>query len=441
MTLVNRFAEHMRRLGLRGPDQRALVAVSGGPDSVALLDLLIQTREVHGLDLIVAHVDHGIHPMSREIADRVLELARAYGLDSETGRLDLGPDASETLARTRRYESLEEMRGRAQADFILTAHHADDQAETVLMRTLAGSGPAGLAGMAPRQGAIVRPLLVFRRKELEGYVASRKLEAWTDPANADPRHLRSWLRSEVLPMLRSRVPNLDSNLERLAGQAAADRAAWDSVLDRLPGLDPHLEEGGISVAASPLADYDSALLQATILALARRVGCPVGPRRAERMFSLLRGASGSRVPLGDRWSAELSFGRLRIYRTESDCVPEPWLLQGAEGSGLWGRWQFRWEKGVAPARQERTGLSAWFTPEAMSIRGWSPGEKVKPLGGSGHRLIVRCFQDARVPRSRRGGWPVVAQREAVLWVPGVCRSDAMIPPPGTEALRVDAQYA
>ena len=159
------------------------------------------------------------------------------------------------------------------------------------------------------------------------------------------------------------------------------------------------------------------------------------------MFSLLRGASGSRVPLGHGWSAELSFGRLRIYGTQPDSPGEPWLLEGIEGSGLWGRWHFRWEKGVAPARQERSGLSAWFTPEAMSIRVWSPGEKVKPLGGSGHRLIVRCFQDARIPRSRRGGWPVLAQRDAVLWVPGVCRSDVMIPPPGTEALRVDAQYA
>jgi tRNA(Ile)-lysidine synthase len=86
-------------------------------------------------------------------------------------------------------------------------------------------------------------------------------------------------------------------------------------------------------------------------------------------------------------------------------------------------------------------MSAWFTFEGLTVRGWLPGEKLKPLGGSGRRLIVRCFQERRVPRSRRASWPVLAQNKEIIWIPGVCRSDALLPAEGTEALRVDAEYA
>jgi tRNA(Ile)-lysidine synthetase-like protein len=86
-------------------------------------------------------------------------------------------------------------------------------------------------------------------------------------------------------------------------------------------------------------------------------------------------------------------------------------------------------------------MRAWFTPSPITVRSWVPGEKLKPLGGTGRRLIVRCFQEERVPRALRGSWPVLAQGEEVMWVPGVCRSDARVPSPGTEALRVDAEYA
>jgi tRNA(Ile)-lysidine synthase len=440
MILIDRFRAHLAELEL--PAGRMLVAVSGGPDSIALLNLLVQTREDHRFDLIVAHVDHGIHPDSATIAERVESQAASYGLPVEVGQLHLGAAATETTAREQRYAWLEQARARADADFIFTAHHADDQVETVLMRVLAGSGPAGLAGMAWRQGRLVRPLLPFKRAELDEHVRSAGLSVWLDPANTEPRHLRSWIRTELLPLLRLRVPEVDSNLKRLARQSASDRAAWNALLDTLPGLDVLVEQGGISVAATPLADYDSALIQATILALARRAGCPLGPTRARRVLMLLRaGSSGRCVPLGKGWTAELSFGRLRVYQPDEQSSPAPWLLEGEDGSRVWGRWQFRWQRDIAPARQDRSGLSAWFTPDPLTIRAWAPGDKVKPLGGSGRRLIVRCFQEARVARGHRASWPVLTGSADVLWVPGICRSDARVPPGGMEALRVDAQLA
>jgi tRNA(Ile)-lysidine synthase len=116
-------------------------------------------------------------------------------------------------------------------------------------------------------------------------------------------------------------------------------------------------------------------------------------------------------------------------------------LAGLAGEGIWGRWRLRWRPETAPERQERTAFVAWFTPDPLVVRGWSPGDRVRPLAGTGRRLVVRCFQDARVPRRRREEWPIITGDGAIVWIPGVCRSDALIPPGGAEALRVDAEYA
>jgi len=440
MDLPERFAAKAKALARRG--RKALVAVSGGPDSVALLDLLVGSREVHQLDLIVAHLDHGIHPDSAGVAQRVRSLASSYDLPCEVGRLDLGPAAGETEARARRYAWLEAARVRLGGDMILTGHHADDQVETVLMRVLAGSGPAGLAGMAPFTGRVVRPLLRFRRAEIEEYLATQGLSGWADPANADPRHLRSWIRTEVLPRLRDRLPEVDRHLLRLASQAATNRQAWNSVLEVLPGIDFHHQGSAISVAATALAGYDSSLAEVIICALGRRIGCRIGPARVGRVRELLvSGSSGAQVPLGSGFFAELSFGRLRLAGQEPEVDIQSLVLEGERGQLTWGRWHFRWASVSAPSVQDRTGLHAWFTPEPLALRRWRPGERVRPLGGSGRRLLVRCFQDVQVPKSLRSSWPVLVQNDDIVWIPGVCRSDTHIPIGGTEALRVDAEYA
>ena len=440
MSLLETFRSHLATLRLE--PGRALVAVSGGPDSVALLDLLARSPDVHGQELVVAHVDHGIHPESHLVAEQVQALAATYGLPGHTGRLNLGPDAAETEARSQRYAWLESLAGQLDANVIFTAHHADDQMETVLMRVLAGSGPAGVAGMAATRGRLVRPLLPFRRAALLHHLEEGGLTAWTDPANSDPRHLRSWIRTDLLPVVRRRLPAIDENLLRTGRQAARDRAAWDALLDVLTGLELAAEQEGISVAAPSLGGYDSPLAHALILAIARRAGCQLGPARLSRVVGLLQiGTSGTRVPLGGDWIAELAFGRLRLCRKTSSIMPGLLALDGQSGEATWGPWRFRWAPAVTPEHQERTGLTAWFSSDSLLVRAWSAGEKMKPLGGTGRRLVVRCFQEMRVPRSRRESWPVVAQRQQIVWIPGVCRSDVQLPFRGSEAVRVDAEYA
>lgn len=434
------FRRELETLDL-GPGH-VLAAVSGGPDSVALLDLLVEAAADFGLTLAVGHVDHGIHPASAAVAERVRRLAQSCGLPYLERRLELGPKATETAARAGRYRALEQMRREAGANWIVTGHHADDQAETVLMRVLHGSGPAGLAGMPARCGHIARPLLPFRRDTLARHVLNAGVAVWDDPANADPRHLRSWLRRHVMPQLEERVPDIAGRLVRLATQARVDRAGWDALLDVLPNLDGQVERDGVSAALKGLEVLDANLLAPIIMALGRRANFSMGPARAARVAEVVRGGrSGASVPLGQGRVAEIAFGRLRLIRCPS--LPERAMLplMGRHGSGEWSNWRFSWDLVKAPARQAREGTTAWFEPTSLLVRACEPGEKVRPLGGRGRRLIVRCLQDARVPRSRRPQWPALVHEGTVVWVPGVCRSDRLVPRPGAEALRVDAELA
>lgn len=434
--MLDRFVSHV--LSLEIQPARALIAVSGGPDSVALLDLLLQSRESHRLDLLVAHADHGISLESGDIAARVGELARVAGLKFVTAQLALGPEASETEAREARYGWLRRMRAAHEAKWIFTAHHADDQAETVLLRVLGGSGPAGLAGMKPIEGDIVRPLLGFSRAELMAYVESRRLWYWHDPANYDARHLRSWLRHSVMPRLRERITDVDQRLRDVGRQAAVDRAAWDAALDVVPGLDWRVEPEGASLDAGTLAALEPSLGAALAMAWVRRAGGVLGLRHGGRVVAFARETeSGARLELPSGWVVERGFDRLLLIRPRSPAVSEVVVPPETSGHLDWGDWRLDWRRETAPPVQMRDGMTAWFVPETMLLRTWRAGDRVAPIGGTGRRLAVRCFQDARVPRVRRTQWPVFEREGTVVWIPGVCRSSLLLPAPGSTALRVD----
>ena len=232
--LLERLRAHLDRARLFPAPGSAVLAVSGGPDSVALLDLMLAVARERGLSLVVAHADHGIRADSRTVGQSVGELARRSGLPFELGELELGPGATETAARRARYAWLALVQRRHAARYLVTAHHADDQVETILLRVLKGSGPAGLAGMPARgRGGIVRPLLPFSRAELAVHVAERGLAFHDDPANRDPRHLRSWLRVTLLPQLVTRLgTNLRADVLRLGGRPRSSDARgivrWNS---------------------------------------------------------------------------------------------------------------------------------------------------------------------------------------------------------------------
>jgi tRNA(Ile)-lysidine synthase len=434
MSLQARFASHLASLDVGW--SRAIVAVSGGPDSIALLDLLLGCRT--GMEVIVAHVDHGISSQSGEVARGVQQAAAGAGVEFVSTRLRLGEGAGETEAREARYRWLHATRSDHGADWIVTAHHADDQAETVLLRVLGGSGPAGLAAMRAKDGVLLRPLLPFHRAELAAHVAERGLWSWNDPANTDPRHLRSWLRTVVLPSLQQRIPDLHARLLDVAAQAADDRRAWDELLDEFEALAWQRSAEGTSLHAASLGALADPLGRAVAMAFVRRAGGVIGLRHADRLLRFARSSSsGERLDLPGGWRVERAFDRVLLSPSAPVSLPDPAVLAGDTGSLEWGGWRLDWRQEAAPGRQSRDAMTAWFIPDRFTVRGWRAGDRLTPIGGVGRRLAVRCFQDSRVPRARRSEWPVVAREDLPIWIPGVCRSAELIPAPGAPAVRVD----
>lgn len=434
--LAARFVGELDGLGLAPGTW--LVAVSGGPDSVALAHLLADAAAGQGLALVVAHADHGIHPDSAEVAERVRQLAEDLAMPVTMVRLELGTDATETEAREARYRWLRAECARLGAHGIVTAHHADDQVETVLMRVLRGSGPAGLAGMARRTPDLVRPLLPFRREELAQYLLDRGIASWADPANTDPKHLRAWIRTELLPLLERRLPDVSERLLAVSAQARGEREAWDAVLDRLLDLSVRREHGRVSLEAAALAALPGGLPAQLVRVAARRVGGTVSPAAARRAVRLARdGTSGQRVDLGGGWSAESSFGRLVIGPgTPADAD----LMLPTAGDSRWCGWRLTCRAGTA-GPVERGGWQSWLPPDHLTVGAPRIAERIRPLGGTGSRLISRLLQEARVPRGERATWPVLRRDGVAIWVPGVSRSESCVPEPGREAVRIDVERA
>jgi tRNA(Ile)-lysidine synthase len=441
-SLPQRFLAHVQKTRLFREPGEAIIAVSGGVDSVVLLDLLHETSAALSVSITVAHVDHGIQSGSQTVRQSVEALANKYRLPFEVTELQLGPSATETEARRERYAWLRDVQQRRGAKYLVTAHHQDDQIETVLLRALRGSAPAGLAGIGRRaRGGLVRPLLPFSRRELVDYATARKLPVHDDPANRDPRHLRSWVRATLLPLLDERLGNaVRGDLLAMGRHAANDRAAWDRVLDVTPGLGLVVEGQAFAVARASVLGYDNALSVALLRAAARRVGLVLGPTRARRLLALARGQSGRRLPLGDGWSAEVAFDQLRVSRQikeEKRSALEIVRPTGESGSVRFGEFEIRWAPAPAPERIERATWTTWVDGATWELRPPEQGDEVVPIGGVGHRPLRRLFMEAHVPRSERSRYPVVSRGKTVLWVPGICRSAEGLPAPGTRAVRLD----
>lgn len=446
-SLLERFRMHLAESGLFPEPGSAVLAVSGGPDSVAMLDLLAALAPELGLSLLVAHADHGILPESGRVAEQVRALARTrYGLEAVVGTLSLGVGASETRARTARYGFLRRVQAERGARYVVTAHHADDQVETVLLRLLRGSAPAGLAGIPPRgPRGLVRPLLPFTRMELAGHSAALGVPIAVDPANRDPRHMRAWVRTTLWPVIVQRLGDQAAKaLLAVATHASREVAGWDALLDSLPGLDVRASDGRFEVARGVLTGYHNALAGRVLRAAARRAGLRLAPNAASRLAHFAAAAaSGRRLMLGGEVLGEAAFDRLIVTR----CAPgpTPHRLSGPSGEAAFGAYLMRWHPDRAPAEIERAAWTTWVRADRpgesggapLTVRLPVPGDRLVPLGGVGHAKVTRLLMAAKVPRSERARYPVVAAGDEVLWIPGVCRGSDMIPEPGSEAVRFD----
>jgi tRNA(Ile)-lysidine synthase len=283
----------------------------------------------------------------------------------------------------------------------------------------------------------VRPLLSFTRAELSAHVTALGIPVFEDPANRDPRHTRSWVRTELLPLLESRLgPAARESLLAVQRHAAQEVVAWDLVLDALGTLEPRTAEARADIARAALGGYDAALAARLVRAAARRAGIVIGPAQAARVAAFAaEAASGRRLDLGDGLVCEAAFERLVIRRAAP--AEEPLHIAGASGSGRFGGFALAWCTEAAPKQLERGGWTTWVGGGELTVRAPARGDRLVPLGGVGHRAVSRLLMEARVARADRSRHPVVVVGGRPLWIPGVCRGDLALPEPGTPAVRLD----
>lgn len=444
--LEARFAAHLASGDALAGGDGVVVALSGGVDSVVLLHLFRFGAGLPDLRLRAAHVDHGMRPGSAADAAWVAGLCRAWGVPLTSRRLD-PPPLGEARARRLRYAFLEEVRLAEGARWVATAHHADDQAETVLFRAVRGAGVAGLRGIRERRRpGVWRPLLPFTRAEVRGYAEARGLGWREDPTNTLPL-ARNVLRHRVLPELEARVaPGARRALARLARHARAEEAAWRSLEGRLleeAGL--REEEGGWSLDRAAFAAYHPEVRARLLRALARRLGVrplEAGTRRGVELSSAA--SRGGSVPLGEGLTLHRELDRLLLA---PDRRPGPdraaVISDGGPGSSeaALGGVIFRVRWGVEP---EGRGDAAAFAPGSLAlpltVRGWRPGDRIRLPYGT--KKLKKLLLEARIPRSRRTATPVVVDaRGEVVWVPGVARAAGTEPRPDEDVMTIEIAHA
>ena len=468
-TLDARVAAHLRSSGLLDDAAGVIVGVSGGADSMTLLHLMRFGAAAPAIPVRAAHVDHRMRAGSGADAEWVASMCERWGLECDVRRAT-EPVATEAAGRALRYRFFEEARRSLHDDAVtMTAHTADDQAETVLFRAARGSGPRGLSAIRPRRApAVVRPLLPFWRAELEVFARERAIPFRDDPTNRDPRWTRNRLRHHVLPALEDAVPGAARALASLADttrdQTTALHELLDARIDALAAGKPRDALASPRAGAGPVAserpelslDRDAlSTLSDPVLALilrraAVRLGGDPGRSATAALVRFAREArSGRRFALAGGATIERRLGTIRIRRaadapgpredapTSNPAPPCAYIAAGPgeddePGDVARGEAALAWDGGavrVAWGAAPRCGFRhvARFTPgEAqfpLVIRPWRPGDRARmPYG---RKKVKKLLLEARIPADRRNRFVVLADASGlVLWIPGVTEPHA-----------------
>jgi tRNA(Ile)-lysidine synthase len=445
-TFTDRFRRALEALGVRGADAHLLVAVSGGCDSVSLLHLLRFAADDVGLRVTAAHFDHAMRPGSDRDAAWVRGLCGAWGVPLVAERAAAEPRTEEE-ARDARYAFLRRAQAETGAAYLATAHHADDQAETVLFRVLRGTGLPGLAGIPPRDDTgLIRPLLPFWRAEIVRYAREAGLAWREDATNALADLARNRIRLRLLPEIERHVaPGARRSLARLAELAREDQAAWDAVLAPVLAEVLREDDGAVVLVRERLAAYDWRVAARVLRAALRRVGATPGRAGTRLALQFITQAPSGRtlaLPGGVRITTEFGLARLERAPREAPQAPpdEPLVIGradagearfrvgGAEWTARWGAEDGGW---VDDERTMRMAIDRVRFP--LTLRARAPGDRVRTRAGT--RPLKKLLGEARVPLRRRGTLPVLADATgAVLWVPGVARAEGCAPAPGEASI-------
>jgi tRNA(Ile)-lysidine synthase len=445
--LINKLLQQIRTHSLLAPGDKVIVAVSGGPDSVALAHALRDLQEQLGISLHVAHLNHGIRGREAdEDAEFVRRLADSLDLPVTIETADvpavkkLLKISVEEAARKVRYEFLERIGNATAAQRIAIAHTADDQAETVLMNLIRGAGPDGLAGIPPVRGKYIRPLLGVTRAEVMLYCEENHLETRTDSTNLRDEYRRNRVRLELIPLLESGYnPGVKdalvatSEIMREESEYMADKAAeiletvadWSRDDDTVFRVD--------ALLALPLALRRRCLRMA--IEAAKGDLKDVAFKQVERVLTRLNGGKSFALtlPSGVVY-AKMQDNSLRVFRADSEpeaCRFECELIVPGVTEVVELKIVFEAEELPRGSHYLRPSKSLDVVIDRDSVEGplvarnWRPGDRIQPLGMQDEKKLQDLFVDAKIPRRRRAEIPVIADTEKIIWVAGLALSDAV----------------
>lgn len=420
--------ERVRCGGVVDPDASHVVLVSGGRDSVCLLDVLAQICGPGSMTAL--HVNYGLRGEASEADEQhVRMLCERVEVELVTHRSGTPPERGnlQAWARDVRYGAAGVLAVR-RAAFVATGHTASDQAETVLYRLAASPGRRALLGMSVRDGRLIRPLLALTREETAAHCRSRGLEWREDASNAEDRFARGRVRHGLLEELRRVHPAAEANLLRSAELLREEGAVLDHLVARV--LD-----GRSQIPVAELAELEAALARLVVVRLAEDAAGALVPgaggRVAEFVALAPRGGSGE-LDIGGGVRAIVEYGVLR-FELSNPSAPLQGVTLGVPGSARFGDWALESELQALAGEQALAwrladGMVAVLDADrldlaALQVRAWRPGDRMRPIGLAGSKTLADLFTDRRMPRAERARVPVLASADEVVWVPGVATAE------------------
>ena len=421
---VDRVRKRVVQGGLIAPGERYVALVSGGRDSVCLLDLLLALA---GADaLTVLHVNYGLRGADSDGDEfHVRDLCQRVGVRCAVHRAGAAPSHGnlQAWAREVRYREAAEL-ALAQDALIVTGHTASDQAETILYRLAASPGRRALLGMSPRDGRLIRPLLECSREQTAAYCLARDLAWREDATNSDQRFARGRVRHGLLEQLRRVHPAAEANLLRSAALLRDEAAVLDDLVDSVLA-------GRTTLPLVELGELAPALSRLVVVRLAERAGGVALPGVGARVGELLALASGGgsgELDIGAGVVAVVAYGRLRFERRALPAAPGEVAL-AVPGTAGFGDWALTCELRQLGCEQALSHLRAdgsiavldadELDLEQLTVRAPRDGDRLRPIGLGGSKTLADLFTDRRLPRAARGATPVVACAGEIVWVPGL----------------------
>lgn len=381
-----------------------VVGVSGGSDSMALLDMLFQKK----IPLAAAHVNHSLRPQADSEQRMVEAYCKRHKIPCYSMKADVGADCPagmsvEEYARNVRYTFFEKLCAQLGYTHIATAHHADDNTETFFLNLLRGCGTATAipARRVTQTGhIIVRPLLDMKKEELIKYCQARSIPYCTDQTNFESFCKRNALRNEILPQLRRLNPGLDETVARFIRLSARDDAYLSKQAVKL------LRENGLNCTALSAAEPALAT-RAIRAAVKEQTGLILSEAVTENILKLLHSRSGAKIDIGGGHFIQRVYGALQIDAQETAIAPQ--RLQPGQNE---------LPCGVLTLTRVRSGadISDAFAQD-LYVRSKQPGDTVK-LNRRGTKTLKKLFSDAKIPVSKRAQIPVILNRNAIVFICG-----------------------